>query len=58
MFLSMNGKIYNHMAEMTRKGKKKIQFQLFNEDWMVLNITQKNAVLPKIFVILNQIKAI
>lgn len=54
----MNGKIYNHMAEMTRKGKKKIQFQIFNEDWMVLNITQKNAVLPKIFVILNQIKAI
>ena len=46
------------MIKMTRKGKKKIQFQLFNEDWMVLNITPKNTVLPKIFVILNKIKAI
>lgn len=54
----MNGKVYNHMFEMTRKGKKKIQFQLVNEDWMVLNITSKNTVLPKIFVILNKIKAI
>ncbi len=29
------------MVEMTRKGKKNIQFQLVNEDWMVLNITPK-----------------
>lgn len=54
----MNGKVYNHMVGMTGKGKKKIQFQFVNEDWMVLNITPKNTVLPKIFVILNRIKAI
>lgn len=46
------------MVEMTGKGKKKIPFQLINKDWMVLNIIPKNTALPKIFVILNKIKAI